>query len=549
MKNPSRLSKSILAGAIIASASLGSIPSADAMMLAPLSQEDDSISRSVVHLSKGVCTGTLIAPQWVLTANHCTKPLPGHPDMKVIEVGDTVKIGPDVATQETRTITELHNHPTYDATLVKLDTPAKTIPAEVFSLKTEVPFGAKTISYGWGDLTGQFDQKVGYQTGYIVEPIYSSAVGYDDMKDGVNNKLDGETKMVVGDSGGPLFLSDGRLYGVLSGGDLTADPLGVSTTTVYSQMPKIIDWLSQTTGVDFTSEENNENIKKQLSENPPKFSAPTDDMKSKTDDQERADFTKYVEDLKNKKANQSDTETQGSDVSPNDVRDIPEAKKVEENTEENDSDQKENVIKEDSNSVQEQDPVNTDTTENTTVSSEVKVKSTDVYNENTSLDENASHTISKDSIDNDTVEEDALSEESNDSKNDLVSSHDGLQNDNQEETIETSNLINTKEQSTNYSNNMENDTDTRVLGNNSIEDISNNTTPTTQQEKEKSQQNTLSVHNESFSQVVEQDNNLIRIPQSYVAETTSKKKVGPAVQTGGQVHRNAIISFLSSLFG
>lgn len=543
MKNPSRLSKSILAGAIIASASLGSIPSADAMMLAPLSQEDDSISRSVVHLSKGVCTGTLIAPQWVLTANHCTKPLPGHPDMKVIEVGDTVKIGPDVATQETRTITELHNHPTYDATLVKLDTPAKTIPAEVFSLKTEVPIGAKTISYGWGDLTGQFDQKVGYQTGYIVEPIYSSAVGYDDMKDGVNNKLDGETKMVVGDSGGPLFLSDGRLYGILSGGDLTADPLGVSTTTVYSQMPKIIDWLSQTTGVDFTSEENNENIKKQLSENPPKFSAPTDDMKSKTDDQERADFTKYVEDLKNKKANQSDTETQDSDVSPNNVRDIPEAKKVEGNTEKNDSSQKENVIKEDSNSVQEQVSANNDTTEKTTVSSE------DLYNENTSLDENASHTINKDVIGNYTVEEDDLSEESNDSKNDLVTSHDGLQNGSQEETVETSNLINTREQSTNYSNNVANDIDTRVLENNSIEDISKNTTLTTQQEQEKSQQDTLSVHNEVVAQVVEQDDNLIRIPQSYIAEETSKKKVGPAVQTGGQVHRNAIISFLSSLFG
>lgn len=541
MKNPSRLSKSILAGAIIASASLGSVPSADAMMLAPLSQADDSISRSVVHLSKGVCTGTLIAPQWVLTANHCTKPLPGHPDMKVVEVGDDVKIGPDVATQETRTITELHNHPTYDATLVKLDAPAKTIPAEVFSLKTEVPIGAKTISYGWGDLTGQFDKKVGYQTGYIVEPVYSSAVGYDDMKDGVNNKLDGETKMVVGDSGGPLFLSDGRLYGVLSGGDLTADPLGVSTTTVYSQMPRIVDWLSQTTGIDFTSEENNENIKKQLSENPPKFSAPTDDMKSKTDAQEKEDFTKYVEDLKNKKKNQSDTETQDSDVSPSDVRDIPEAKKIENETKSEDSTQeKTNNIETDADtSVSSEESASTETTRTETTRTHSASGDT--------LEENEPHAIDEDSETRNTIEESAFLENAQDDKETSVSSHDGFQNDNHKEVLENSASLETKEQANRYANNVIHDIHQESLKDGQVKLDTTSTALSTQQEKY--QQNALNIHNENHSQVSVQDSTPIYGTQGYVAGNVAKKKVGPAVQTGGQVHRNAIISFLSSLFG
>lgn len=541
MKNPSRLSKSILAGAIIASASLGSVPSADAMMLAPLSQADDSISRSVVHLSKGVCTGTLIAPQWVLTANHCTKPLPGHPDMKVVEVGDDVKIGPDVATQETRTITELHNHPTYDATLVKLDAPAKTIPAEVFSLKTEVPVGAKTISYGWGDLTGQFDKKVGYQTGYIVEPVYSSAVGYDDMKDGVNNKLDGETKMVVGDSGGPLFLSDGRLYGVLSGGDLTADPLGVSTTTVYSQMPRIVDWLSQTTGIDFTSEENNENIKKQLSENPPKFSAPTDDMKSKTDAQEKEDFTKYVEDLKNKKKNQSDTETQDSDVSPSDVRDIPEAKKIENETKSEDNTQeKTNNIETDADtSVSSEESASTETTSTETTRTHSASGDT--------LEENEPHAIDEDSETRNIIEESAFLENAQDDKETSVSSHDGFQNDNHKEVLENSASLETKEQANKYVNNVIHDVHQEPLKDGQVRLDTTSTAPFIQ--KEKYQQNALNVHNENSSQVSVQDSTSVYGTQGYVAGNVAKKKVGPAVQTGGQVHRNAIISFLSSLFG
>lgn len=295
MKSVSTLGKICAATLLATGVGFSATPAASALMNSPLAKADDTTSRSVVQLAGGVCTGTLIAPEWVLTADHCANIIDRTPNMRAVEVGEVALIGPDFDNREERKITAVYSHPTYDALLVKLDKPSTVIPAEVYSSTKEVPIGTNTVSYGWGDIVGEFDKKVGYQTGHVVSPVYSSAVGYENMLDGVNNILDGSGKAVTGDSGGPLFLTNGQLYGVLSGGSMYEDSVDTPSTNVYSQVPKLLDWMNKITGVDFTSPSNNAAIQQKVSSTTFNFLTPDNTFFAHTQAEEEEIFHKAVE--------------------------------------------------------------------------------------------------------------------------------------------------------------------------------------------------------------------------------------------------------------
>ena len=237
---------------------IGTVP-AQALMLAHPAASDDATSRSITHFSGG-CTGTLIDSEWVLTADHC---------LKEIEKTGRVYIGPDMGAQEALKVESVHPTPlneyrqkTYDVGLVKLAEPAQTIPAKLYQGNDKLPLGTKTQAYGWGNLAGYWEDKIPTQSSTIVEEKYNSSKNY--HFEGVNAKLDGDSKHVWGDSGSPLFTENGELYGILTGGSLRNENIEDGTTAVYSPITDLHDWINNTTGKNFFDGSHNDEVNKSL---------------------------------------------------------------------------------------------------------------------------------------------------------------------------------------------------------------------------------------------------------------------------------------------
>lgn len=279
-------------------------PTANAFMMTDFAPADDATSRSIVQTGNLSCTGVLIAPQYVLTASHCVASTPYGP---VDKLPNEVLIGPDVENREKVAVESAVTHPVYDIALIKLKEDAQTIPAKVYTEQQPLDLNAEISSYGWGTLAaaqsssdliskedissiqknvaankvrkvegnivnGRVDidengNPIKNDKGQIVISRYTSAKGFDKMKDdnaGVNIKFTDPSKSVYGDSGAPIF-SENTLYGILSGGLLDIEQLNEGSTIVASPIYKILPWLEENTGIDFTNAANNEQIDSQVS--------------------------------------------------------------------------------------------------------------------------------------------------------------------------------------------------------------------------------------------------------------------------------------------
>jgi hypothetical protein len=205
-----------------------------------------------LQVGQGMCTGTLIQPDWILTAAHCIQGL--SPASVTAHFG-TVNMFSDPGV--TRKAVELYAKPGFsqydlghnDIGLIKIDRPITDItPVAVNLDPLMAPVGIKVTMVGFGATSVGGGGSVGVQ--YTVEQTSiqcSSFVGSNtDLL--CFNQISGKGKC-QGDSGGPSFtMINGTLtqVGVTSFGDQDCAQFGADTRTdaekgfLLSHIPQLL---------------------------------------------------------------------------------------------------------------------------------------------------------------------------------------------------------------------------------------------------------------------------------------------------------------------